>query len=116
MGYIKGSVNINVSDKTTLAEFCQTRTHTTNGCESYHSKLNAEFHSTNLNILNLKEIQIDVYIKMRSVGKWRKALVEKEQFLIDNMLSLQVGFILRFKFVRQVSTQIFASVGFFKVK
>ena len=40
---------------------------------------------------------------MRSVGKRREALVENEQFLIDNMLSLQVGFISRFEFVRQVS-------------
>ena len=32
------------------------------------------------------------------------------------MLSLQVGFISRFEFVRQVSTQIFSTVGFFKVK
>ena len=64
----------------------------------------------------LKETQIDVYIKMRSVGKRREALVEKEQFLIDNMLSLQVGFISRFDFARQVSTQIFTSVGFFEVK
>ena len=64
----------------------------------------------------LKEIQIDVYIKMRSVGKRREALVEKEQFLKDKMLALQVGFISRFKFVRRVSTQFFASVGFFEVK
>ena len=91
----------------TLAEFCQTIKRTTNGCESYHSKLNAEFYSANPNIFNftkvLKEIQIDVYIKMRSVGKSREALVEKDQFLIDNMLSLQVGFISRFEFVGQVS-------------
>ena len=76
------------------AEFCQSITRTTNGCESYHSKLNAEFYSANPNIFNftkvLKEIQIDVYIKMTSVGKRSEALVEKEQFLIDNM---QVGFI-----------------------
>ena len=64
----------------------------------------------------LKEIQIDVYMKMRSVRERRESLVQKEQFLIDNMLSLQVGFISRFEFVRQVSTQIFASVGSFEVK
>ena len=90
----------------TLAKFCQTITCTTNA-QSYHSKLNAKFYSANPNIFNstkvLEEIQIDVYIKIRSVGKRREALVENEQFFIDNMLSLQVGFISRFEFVRQVS-------------
>ena len=52
-------------------------------------------------------MQIEVYIKMRSVGKRRKAIVEKEQFLIDNMLSFQVSFMTRLGFVRQVPCKFF---------
>ena len=73
-----------------MAEFSPTTTQTTNANESYRSKLNAIFYNANRNIFlfvnALEELQVEVHLKMRSVGKRRRQTVEKEKFLSDNML------------------------------
>lgn len=89
------------------AAFSPTTTRTTNGCESYHKELNSMFYTPKPNISlfveALLDVQIDVYIKMRSTGKRRKEILEKEELLKNYMLLLQSGSLSRFEFVRNVS-------------
>ncbi|VVC29484.1 Hypothetical protein CINCED_3A012854 [Cinara cedri] len=69
------------------AEFYNSTMHTTNVCESFNSKLNRMFYSPSPNIFQLvdvlKQIQCDIYVKMRSsnLNKRRREILEKEEFI-----------------------------------
>lgn len=69
------------------AEFSNSLIRTTNACESFHSKLNGMFYSSYPNIFQfvevLKNIQTDIYIKIRSsnLTNKRREDVEKVKFI-----------------------------------
>ena len=72
------------------AEFLNSLMRTTNACESFHSKLNGMFYSSYPNIFQfvevLKNVQTDIYIKIRSsnLGNKRREDVEKKEFIKKN--------------------------------
>ena len=75
---------------------------TTNACESFHSHFNSSFYTTHPNIFmfieKLKEIQIEVYIKLNSINepfkfqnsKTKKKKREKLENLINKYNSSQI--------------------------
>jgi len=82
---------------------------TKNSCESFHSYFNSMFYTAHPNIYQfleiLKNVQIDTYIKMRSVEvmKKRNCILLKEKFIADNMNKKCAGIINRFDFVKLMS-------------
>lgn len=62
------------------AEFFNSLMRTTNACESFRPKLNSMFYSPHPNIFKffevVKNVQTDVYIKMRS--SWRNSVLSRE--------------------------------------
>jgi hypothetical protein len=59
---------------------------TTNACESFHSHFNSSFYTTHPNIFmfieKLKEIQIEVYIKLNSINepfKFQNSKIKKNK-------------------------------------
>lgn len=90
------------------SDFSATTNRTTNSCESFHSKLNAFFHSGHPNIFILVDtllgIQSDTYIKLRSKAKRPcKSTLEKEKFLREQTNKYINKQICRFDFFKSVS-------------
>jgi len=91
------------------SEFNASTMRTTNSCESFHSHFNSMFYTAHPNIYQfleiLKNVQIDTYIKMRSVEvmKKRNCILLKEKFIADNMNKKIAGIINRFDFVKLMS-------------
>lgn len=87
------------------AEFSNSLMRTTNACESFHSKLNSVFYSSYPNIFQflevLKNVQTDVYIKMRSSNQTqkRRMTVEKENYIHEIMRQYKDQVITRLEFV-----------------
>jgi hypothetical protein len=71
-------------------EFRSSLERTTNYCESFHSKFNRNFYSAKPNIFQfidvLKEIQIEVYVKLRSTEKVRDMKsIQKQAYIKTEM-------------------------------
>jgi len=90
---------------------------TSNACESFHSKLNSMFYSSNPNIFQFLEVlinvQTDVYIKMHSSNQTqkRRMTVEKENYIHEIINYLKSSYNL-FGVRRNFSIQKFASLIF----
>lgn len=71
-----------------------TSDHTTNCCEIFHAKFNAEFMSAHPNIFNfmeiLKQIQADTYIKLRSKNIRKKLTTSKRFVLLFRNLLINI--------------------------
>lgn len=84
---------------------------TTNTCESFHSKLNGMFYSSYPNIFQfvevLKNVQTDIYIKMRSsnLSDKRRKDVEKEEFIKKTMTEFENKNITRLDFVQKLANK-----------
>lgn len=89
------------------AKFSNSIIRTTNSCESFHSKFNSMFYTSKPNIFQwleaLKNVQCDIYIKLRSSLKPRKEKLEKEEFLQQKMFLYKNGALSRLDFVKEVS-------------
>jgi len=87
------------------AEFSNSLMRTTNACESFHSKLNSMFYSSCPNIFQflevLKNVQTDVYIKMRSSNQTqkRRMTVEKQNYIHEIMRQYKDQVTIRLEFV-----------------
>jgi hypothetical protein len=91
------------------ADMSSTSDRTTNCCESFHAKFNAEFTSAHPNIFNfmeiLKQIQADTYIKLRSKNIRKKT---NNQQMICSVIQkcidqFKEGQITRAEYVKKVS-------------
>jgi len=93
------------------AEFSNSLMRTTNACESFHSKLNSMFYSSYPNIFQfvevLKNVQTDIYIKMRSSNKRNKRRedVEKEEFIKKTMTEFENKNITCLDFVQKLANK-----------
>lgn len=84
---------------------------TTNSCESFHAQFNSNFHSSHPNIFKfvhvLLNFQTEIYVKIRSAKmcniKKRKAVIDKNEFVITTKLQFEKGLITRYMFVKSVS-------------
>ena len=80
---------------------------TTNSCESFHSKFNAMFYTSNPNLYQfveaLKNVQCEVYLKLRSKGITSKETKQKEEFLQEKMILYTNNKLSRIEFVKAVS-------------
>uniref|UniRef100_A0A2S2NXU0 MULE transposase domain-containing protein n=1 Tax=Schizaphis graminum TaxID=13262 RepID=A0A2S2NXU0_SCHGA len=91
------------------AEFSNSLMRTTNACESFHSKLNSMFYSSYPNIFQflevLKNVQTDVYIKMRSSNQTqiRRKAVEKEDYIREIMRQYENKIITRLEFIEKLA-------------
>lgn len=91
------------------ASFTYSLARTTNGCESFHSKINAMFYSAHPNIYQfiniLLNIQCETYIKIRSVHiiNSRNCVKEKEKEISHQMQLFQSNTISRFEYVQCLS-------------
>lgn len=91
------------------AEFSNSLQRTTNSCESFHSKLNSMFYSAYPNIFQfveiLKNVQTDVYVKIRSsnVTKKRREVLEKEDYINDIMHQFQNKMLTRLEFIEKLA-------------
>ena len=91
------------------AEFSNSTMRTTNVCESFHSKLNSMFYSPSPNIFQLvdvlKQVQCDVYIKMRSsnLSNRRREILEKENSISLVMTEFQNNEINRILYVEKLA-------------
>jgi len=85
-------------------EYSHSTFHTTNNCESFHSKFNGIFYHSHPNIYQfieaLKYIQQDSYIKLRSTMKQRNPILAKEDFIKEKMYKYSSGQISRLEFVK----------------
>lgn len=94
---------------TVWAEFAATTLRTTNGCESFHSKLNGLFYTAHPNIYHfieiLKGIQSETHLKLRThrALTFKQARRQKEDFIRKNMIDLQQGHTTRLCFIRNLS-------------
>lgn len=85
---------------------------TTNACESFHSKLNSMFYSSYPNIFQflevLKNVQTDVYIKMRSFNQTqiRRKAMEKEDYIREFMRQYEDKIITRLEFIEKLAYKI----------
>lgn len=85
--------------------------HTTNACESFHSRFNGSFYATHPSIYifieKLKEFQIDTYVKLQSVHIPLKMNDKKTKVKLDTLTNLRAhlfsGKITRLHFVKCVS-------------
>ncbi|XP_060845246.1 uncharacterized protein LOC132924821, partial [Rhopalosiphum padi] len=77
------------------AEFSNSLQRTTNSCESFHSKLNKI----------LKNVQTDVYVKIRSsnVTKKQREVLEKEDYINDIMHQFQNKMLTRLEFIEKLA-------------
>jgi len=68
---------------------------TTNSCEAFHSKFNSMFYSSHPNIFQfvevIKNLQCEVYIKIRSNGQLSKTTQEKHLFLSQKLNAYNNG-------------------------
>lgn len=89
------------------AKFSPTITRTTNSCESFHSKFNAMFYCSRPNLFQwleaLKNVQCEIYIKLRSSIKPAKKTLDKERYLRENMLLYKNGSLSRLDFIETMS-------------
>ncbi|KAE9521880.1 hypothetical protein AGLY_017687, partial [Aphis glycines] len=91
------------------AEFSNSLMRTTNACESFHSKLNSIFYPSYPNIFQflevLKNVQTDVYIKMRSSNQTqiRRKAVEKEDYIREIMRQYEDKIITRLEFIEKLA-------------
>lgn len=84
--------------------------HTTNACESFHSKFNKSFYSSHPSLYNflgvLKDMQTDTYMKLRDSKKINKITKKSKsrQYLLESKLNQYIsGDITRFEFIKFMS-------------
>lgn len=84
--------------------------HTTNACESFHSKFNKSFYSNHPALYNfldvLKDMQTDTYMKLRDSKKINKISnkAKSRQYLLESKLNQYIsGDITRFEFIKFMS-------------
>jgi len=77
-------------------EFKPPTIRTTNAYEFFHSRFNPMFYSAHLNYIHLKNIQIDVYVKIRIQERkiFMKNIINEKKYCYNNMC---------YKFVKSVS-------------
>jgi len=89
------------------AESSNSMLRTTNSCEAFHSKFNSMVYSSHPKIFQfievIKNLQCDVYIKIRSDGQLSKTTLEKHLFLSQKLNAYNNGEISRFEFIKTVS-------------
>lgn len=96
------------------AESSNSMLRTTNSCEAFHSKFNSMFYSSHPNIFQfievIKNVQCDVYIKIRSTGLLSKITRDKYLFLSHKLNAYKNGQISRFEFIKTVSFKFLPNV------
>lgn len=92
------------------AEQSSSISHTTNACESFHSKFNSLFYSTHPDIYTtidvLKTFQSEIYLKINGISKRpykRKHVLEKQERIEKWINLFQTGKCTRIEYVRNIS-------------
>ncbi|KAE9534405.1 hypothetical protein AGLY_008495 [Aphis glycines] len=93
------------------AELSNSMLRTTNSCEAFHSKFNSMFYSSHPNIFQftemIKNLQCDVYIKIKSSVQLSKTTREKHLFLSQNLNAYKNRQISRFEFIKTLLPYIY---------
>jgi len=93
----------------TWAEFSNSTMQTTNSYESFHSKLNSMIYPPNPSTYQLvdvlKQVQCDIYVKMRSsnLNNRRREILEEEIFISSVMTQFQNNEISRISIVEKLA-------------
>lgn len=79
------------------ADLSSSAVRTTNGCESFHAKVNSMLYTFSPNLYqiieSLKNVQCEMYIKVRSTQNPPKEILAKQQFLKEQIIFYKNGVI-----------------------